>query len=230
MANVIDKHGLSYHSIIEKAIEFAAYAHRNQTRKGTEIPYICHPYAVGMILLKAGCNEEVVAAGILHDTLEDTETTDEQLRALFGSVVLEIVQGCSEPDKGATWEERKHHTLESLKTSNLAIRHVSCADKLHNIRSTRRDLEQYGEETWKRFKRGRDSQQWYYTGLIESLGYASRFPILDELQDEIEQVFGAKLTQPEWSEFRRSQKFIDLAFETVYGNLSDIEERKPKFA
>ncbi|GGD99995.1 HD domain-containing protein [Paenibacillus nasutitermitis] len=126
MTNVADKHGLSCHSIIEKAIEFGAYSHRNQTRKGTEIPYISHPYAVGMILLKAGCNEEVVAAGILHDTLEDTETTDEQLRALFGPVVLGTVQGCSEPDKGAIWGERKQHTLEVLKTSNLAIRQVSC--------------------------------------------------------------------------------------------------------
>lgn len=229
MADVEDKHGLSCNSLIEKAIEFAAYAHRNQTRKGTEIPYISHPYAVGMILLKAGCKEEVVAAGILHDTLEDTETTDEQLLELFGSVVFEIVMGCSEPDKGATWEERKQHTLEALKTSNLAIRQVTCADKLHNIRSIRRDLEQYGEETWKRFKRGRESQEWYYTGLIESLGYASRFPLLDELQDEIEQVFGAPLAKPEWSKLRYSQKFIDLAFETAYGNLSDIEERQSKF-
>ena len=106
-----------------------------------------------------------------------------------------------------------------LKTSNLPVRQVSCAEKLHNIRSIRRDLEQYGEETWKRFKRGRQSQEWYYTGLVESLGYSSRFPLLDELQDEIEQVFGTKLTQPEWSKLRKSQKFIDLAFETAYGNL-----------
>ena len=72
MAGIIEQQGTSGQQLIEKAIEFAAYAHRDQTRKGTKIPYISHPYAVGMILLKAGCNEEVVAAGILHDTLEDT--------------------------------------------------------------------------------------------------------------------------------------------------------------
>lgn len=84
-------------------------------RKGTDIPYISHPCAVGMILQKAGCSEEVVIAGILHDTLEDTETTERDLLDRFGPVVLEIVKGCSEPDKGASWEERKQHTLDELK-------------------------------------------------------------------------------------------------------------------
>ncbi len=71
---------------IEKAIIFAAKAHRNQTRKGTDIPYITHPFAVGMYLQKANCSEEVIAAGILHDTLEDTETTYNDLKeVIWGS-------------------------------------------------------------------------------------------------------------------------------------------------
>ncbi|GIO13582.1 phosphohydrolase [Cohnella xylanilytica] len=177
-------------TIVDQAIEFAAYAHRNQKRKGTDIPYVSHPYAVGMILRQAGCPDEVVAAGLLHDTLEDTETTAEQLRDLFGPAVLEIVVGCSEPDKGASWEERKRHTLEELRSASLAIRQVACADKLHNIRSIRRDLAVHGEKAWDRFKRGRDSQQWYYTGLVESLGHESRFALLDELEAEVKAVFG----------------------------------------
>lgn len=63
-------------SIVDQAIEFAAHAHWNQKRKGTEIPYISHPYAVGMILQRARCKEEVIVAGILHDTLEDTDTSE----------------------------------------------------------------------------------------------------------------------------------------------------------
>jgi (p)ppGpp synthase/HD superfamily hydrolase len=141
-------------SLVEQAIEFAAYAHRDQKRKGTDIPYISHPYAVGMILLKAGCSEEVVAAGILHDTLEDTDTTERDVLERFGPVVLEIVKGCSEPDKGASWEERKQHTLDELKQADLPIRLVACEDKLHNIRAIQRDLKAHGEEAWKRFKRG----------------------------------------------------------------------------
>jgi (p)ppGpp synthase/HD superfamily hydrolase len=74
-------------TLIDQAIEFAAYAHRTQKRKGTKIPYISHPYAVGMILQQAGCTEEEIAAGILHDTLEDTRTSEKKLRTLFGPVV-----------------------------------------------------------------------------------------------------------------------------------------------
>jgi (p)ppGpp synthase/HD superfamily hydrolase len=180
-------------TLIDQAIEFAAYAHRTQKRKGTKIPYISHPYTVGMILQQAGCTEEEIAAGILHDTLEDTRTSEKKLRTMFGAVVLEIVKGCSEPDKGATWEERKQHTLNELKNASMSIRLVACADKLHNIRSIRNDLAEFGEDAWTRFKRGREKQQWYYTGLAESLGVASHFALLDQFKFEVEAVFGPSL-------------------------------------
>ena len=77
--------------IVEKAIIFAAKAHGNQKRKGTDIPYITHPFAVGMLLQKEKCSEEVIAAGILHDTLEDTETTFEDLTEVFGVHVANLV-------------------------------------------------------------------------------------------------------------------------------------------
>jgi (p)ppGpp synthase/HD superfamily hydrolase len=176
-------------SLIDQAIEFAAYAHRTQKRKGTKIPYISHPFAVGMMLQQAGCSEEVVVAGILHDTLEDTKTSKKMLLKRFGPVVLDIVKGCSEPDKGASWEERKQHTMEFLIEASLSIRQVACADKLHNIRSIRRDVEEHGDKTWERFNRGFESQRWYYTSLVESLGYASRFPLMDQLQEEVNGVF-----------------------------------------
>ena len=77
---------------IETAIIFAAKAHHNQKRKGTDIPYITHPFAVGMLLQKEKCSEEVIAAGILHDTLEDTETTFEDLTEAFGVHVANLVR------------------------------------------------------------------------------------------------------------------------------------------
>jgi (p)ppGpp synthase/HD superfamily hydrolase len=175
---------------LDQAIRFAAKAHSTQHRKGTDIPYITHPFAVGMILLKASCTEEEIIAGILHDTLEDTDVTEEDILKHFGSRVLTIVKGCSEPDKEASWEERKKHTLEFLKGASYSIRQVTCADKLHNLRSIKLDLENLGEQAWDRFKRGRDSQKWYYTGIVDSLGYAGSFPLLDELQNEVAEVFG----------------------------------------
>jgi hypothetical protein len=209
---------------IDQTIEFAAKAHFTQFRKGTDIPYISHPFGVGLILQKAGCKEELIIAGILHDTLEDTDTTEKDLEDKFGKKVLDIVKGCSEPDKTLSWEERKKHTIDYLKTASLSIRQVACADKLHNLRSIKRDLKDVGEEAWVRFKRGRSSQEWYYTEIVESLGYKSRFRLLDLLQDEVEELFGSPLENSEWKKLRGSKEFFDLAFESAYGMPKDNSE------
>ncbi|MBT2692064.1 HD domain-containing protein [Bacillus sp. ISL-55] len=175
--------------IIEKALQIASMAHEGQYRKNTKIPYIAHPVAVGMILQKAGYREEMIAAGILHDTVEDTDLTLEDIEREFGKEIAMIVGGCSEPDKSLSWEERKEHTIEFLKTASEEIRVVACADKLHNVRSIRKDVEQCGEEVWSRFKRGRDKQDWYYRKLLKSIGHSSTFPLLEELEMEIERLF-----------------------------------------
>src|SRR3954447_19078300 len=104
-------------TLIDKAIETAALAHRDQVRKGTNIPYISHPFAVGMMLAQADCADEVVAAAILHDTIEDTDITLDDLRRDFGEQVASIVAGCSEPHKSHPWEERKRHTIEFMRTA-----------------------------------------------------------------------------------------------------------------
>ncbi len=178
---------------LDQAIEFAAKAHRSQYRKGTDIPYISHPYGVGMLLLKAGCKEEVIIAGILHDTLEDTDTTEQDILNHFGPEVLMMVKGCTEPNKEESWENRKKHTHAFLKNAPLSIRQVACADKIHNLRSIKADLESLGEKAWDKFKRGREQQQWYYTGIVESLGCLSTFPLLDVLRIEVEEVFTSPL-------------------------------------
>ncbi|MFP7299001.1 HD domain-containing protein [Neobacillus niacini] len=175
---------------LDQAIEFTAKAHRSQYRKGTDIPYISHPYGVGMILMKANCKEEVIIAGILHDTLEDTETTEQEILDLFGPEVLMIVQGCTEPNKDESWEVRKKHTHEFLKGAALSIREAACADKIHNLRSIKVDLQTMGEKAWDKFKRGREQQKWYYTGIVESLGHSGNFPLLAVLRTEVEEVFG----------------------------------------
>ncbi len=134
--------------MVNRAIEVAAKAHRNQVRKGTDIPYIAHPYAVGLMLARSGCSDEVVAAGILHDTIEDTELTEQDLRREFGEEVASIVVGCSEPDRSHSWEERKEHTLAYMPTAPWEVRAVSCADKLHNLLSIEHGYQTLSEEVW----------------------------------------------------------------------------------
>ena len=151
--------------LIFKAIEFAAKAHSQQFRKGTRLPYIIHPLEVGNILIEAGCSDEIIAAGILHDTLEDTAITYEDLVAQFGKEVADLVVGASEPDKADTWENRKLHTINYLKTAPLAVVLVTAADKWSNFRATYEELLEKGEKVWSKFNRGKEKQQWYMQSL-----------------------------------------------------------------
>nr|WP_275695487.1 HD domain-containing protein [Fredinandcohnia sp. SECRCQ15] len=170
----------------------ASRAHDGQYRKRTKTPYISHPISVGLILMKAGYRDELVAAAILHDTVEDTELTLNDIEQTFGRTLSTIVEGCSEPDKSLTWDERKEHTIEFLKTAPEDIRVVSCADKLHNVQSIIRDFEHEGDQVWERFNRGKDKQEWYYRSIIKSLGFESTFPLLKELENAVEILFGDK--------------------------------------
>ena len=156
-------------NLVEKALQFAAVKHEGQYRKGTNIPYITHPVAVAMLLKGANYSDDIVAAGLLHDTLEDTETTIAELHQEFGSNVLQLVQAASEPDKTLSWEERKMRTIAelSMKTSDELA--VIVADKLHNIQSIRSDVEADGDEIWSRFNRGKREQSWYYLGIVKAL-------------------------------------------------------------
>ena len=154
--------------MIFKAIEFAARAHSGGYRKGTKIPYIIHPLNVAKILIELDCREDIVAAGILHDTLEDTRVTCEEIRDAFGSEVAELVGAVTEPNKSDhTWENRKAHTLKHLRTASFEALLISLADKLDNIRAIREDRERSGDKVWKRFRRPKEMQQWYYRALAE---------------------------------------------------------------
>lgn len=175
--------------VIEKALQLASKNHEGQYRKNTDIPYITHPVAVGMMLLKNGYSEEIVAAGILHDTVEDTALTIEDIKREFGTDIAKIVEGSSEPDKSLPWIDRKQHTIEFLKTASEDIRAVACADKLHNITSIIRDYEVVGEEVWDRFNAGKEQQKWYYTNVVESLAAQSTFELLTELKNEVDRLF-----------------------------------------
>lgn len=153
---------------IEEALEVAAQAHHGQFRKGTVTPYISHPYAVGLILMSAGCSEEVVIAGLLHDTVEDTDITLDYIQERFGESIAEIVDGCSE-DKSLRWRERKAERIEALKSASVEVCLVTCADKLHNLKTVISEYDEIGDLVWDRFHGGVEAQSWYYQSVLESL-------------------------------------------------------------
>ena len=155
--------------MINQAIETALEAHEGEPRKGTEIPYVTHPLAVGFLLAKAGCSDEIIAAGILHDTVENTRITLNDIRVKCGAKVAALVEGCSEPDRGASWKDRKRHTIDFLKSTSKDIKFVALADKAHNISSMARDYAEVGETLWERFNASVEEQKWYYEGLVVAL-------------------------------------------------------------
>ncbi len=148
------------------AIQFAVQAHAGQFRKGTSVPYIVHPLAVGRILAEAGCAHEIVVAGFLHDTVEDTSVTLDEIRAEFGARVADLVAAVTETDRSAAWKVRKQETLNRLQVADDDVLVLALADKIDNMRSIRTCVQRKGERMWKRFNRPRQDQAWYFRSLL----------------------------------------------------------------
>lgn len=176
-------------SMLHEAILFSANAHAGQKRKGTDIPYITHPFEVAQILTEAGCGEPLIVAGLLHDTLEDTHVTAGEIESRFGPEVLALVQSDSE-DKSLSWEERKEHTIRYLRKS--ASREellLACADKLSNLRSIKADYQTDGDRIWARFNRGKEQQSWYYSSLVDTFEPLSGYKMYWEISNLYTDIF-----------------------------------------
>ena len=124
---------------LDRAIKTAAWHHRRQSRKNTiPYPYIVHPFAVCVILSRHTDDEDILIAGLLHDTIEDTEYTTERIQTEFGDHVARIVLDVTEPPKASvgSWKEQKMKYIEHLKTASQEALMVASADKIHNMRSS----------------------------------------------------------------------------------------------
>lgn len=157
---------------LERALRWSATCHAGQTRKGSDIPYFEHVSAVAMILDRAGFEEDVVIAGLLHDIVEDTEATFDDVGARFGPAVVEIVRACSEVKLDADgrkrpWIDRKRDHLAALAGADTPARAVVLADKLHNLASIEVDLDE-GRPVWSQFNADRGQVLWYYRATIEA--------------------------------------------------------------
>jgi (p)ppGpp synthase/HD superfamily hydrolase len=176
-----------------KAIEFAVHVHSGQYRKRTNLPYIIHPLGVAKILIERGCSDDVVAAGILHDTVEDTSTTCEDIEREFNAHIANLVAAVTVPDKARSWEERKQHVIDTVRTCGRGVLCVELADKLDNIRSIRENYERIGDAVWSRFNRPKEKQKWYYTALAQV--FAERcldepaYSLSEQFNNEVQIVF-----------------------------------------
>ena len=179
-----------YGERFEEALVHAAGLHRDQTRKGTDIPYVTHLLAVASIVGENGGTEDEVVAALLHDAIEDTPETKRSLAARYGPAVAEIVADCSDTDvtPKPPWKERKEAYVARAARLSRSARLVSSADKLHNARTILADLRTEGEALWDRFTGGREGTLWYYRALVEAYGTSGSTQIVDELNRVVREI------------------------------------------
>jgi len=151
---------------IEHAIVYATEKHSGQLRKGTFLPYIVHPMEVFSILSRISDDEDLLIAGILHDTVEDTDASYDEISALFGDRVAELV-GAHTSDKTVDWWESRQRAIEHLRTAERSVKLLVLADKLSNLRSMANDYKTIGDALWDRFNAPKEMQSRYYSLSID---------------------------------------------------------------
>jgi GTP pyrophosphokinase len=185
---------------LTRAVDYARHLHIER-RKGTGIPSMAHLFGVASLIIgEAGLTdfpvtEDMVIAALLHDAVEDHggALRLEDIRQNFGANVARMVEGLSDslaedPNAKDRWELRKQAYIERLRHEPADVRLVSAADKLYNARSILEDYRLIGPEVWRRFKRGRDLQMWYFDSLVEVFKSKGKTRIVDELERVISEL------------------------------------------
>lgn len=183
--------------VLDEAIVFATKAHSGQTRKLADTPYILHPLEVAGIIATITDDREVMAAGVLHDTVEDCDVDPREIRERFGPRVSALVQSETE-DKlsnrpaADTWMERKEESLLMLKlTKSREVKILWLGDKLSNIRSFYRASCKFGDEMWNKFhQKDPKMHAWYYRTIAEYLKDLSDTTAYQEYVFWVEKLFG----------------------------------------
>ena len=183
-------------TLLDKAIVFAVKAHRNTERRGKGFPYIVHPMEAVEIVATITPDQQLLAAAALHDTIEDTDVTVEDLRREFGDRIAELVyaesdqfiEGVSEED---SWHARKQAAIDRLRNASHDAKIVAMGDKLSNMRAIWRDYLTKGDALWNIFHvKDKTSHEWHYRGLADSLSELSETFAYQEFVSLINQVFG----------------------------------------
>ena len=183
-------------TVLDHAIIFATKQHSGTTRKGTSVPYIMHPMEAAAIVCTMTDDEEVIAAAVLHDVLDDTDATKENLLAHFGRRITELVLGESEDKRrhlpaALTWRTRKRETITFLETeASTEAKMLALADKLSNLRAIYRDVNVIGDAVWERFnEKDKKMHAWMYRSVAEALRDLENYSAWQEYDRLVKAVF-----------------------------------------
>ena len=182
-------------SLLDRAITFAVKAHQGMERKGKGFPYIVHPMEAVCIVATMTNDQELLAAAALHDVIEDTDTTADDLKKEFGERVAMLVEAESDDKTGGskaeTWHQRKQDTLDRLRNADLDIKIVALGDKLSNMRAIAHDYAVLGDELWNRFTvKDPAEHAWRYHALAEALNDLSDTDAYKEFHTLVNNTFG----------------------------------------
>lgn len=161
--------------LLDRAIIFAVRAHAGTERRGKGFPYIIHPLEAVEIVATMTNDQELLAAAALHDTVEDTDITVEQIRAEFGNriaslVALESDEPHQSGDSIECWRARKQAAIDRLTTASVDAKMVALGDKLSNMRTIARDYEVLGDKVWDIFHaKDPKDHEWRYRALAKAL-------------------------------------------------------------
>ena len=193
-------------AVLDRAIIFAVKAHSDTERRGTGYPYIVHPMEAVEIVATMTKDQELLAAAALHDTVEDTDVTVEQLREEFGDRVADLVAsetdqipglagndvmaGPDRPSEEETWHARKQAAIDRLAKASREAKMVALGDKLSNMRAIARDYAVQGDALWSIFHaKDPKDHEWHYRGLAEALKELDGTVAYQEFVKLINQVF-----------------------------------------
>ncbi len=179
-------------SLFDKAVAFATQAHSGTERRGRGYPYILHPMEAAVIVATLTNDQEMLAAAILHDTVEDTDVSMDQIRELFGNRVAELVQHETAPlPDNVPWRTRKEAQLTQLVHAPYDSKVVALGDKLSNMRTLASDYKAVGDQLWSRFHapNGKDDLAWYYHSLAEALSELLGTAAYQEFVNLVDEVF-----------------------------------------
>lgn len=181
--------------LLDRAIVFAVKAHANTERRGKGYPYIVHPLEAVEIVATMSPDQELLAAAALHDTVEDTEVTVEQLKAEFGERIASLVADESDvmPEgmtEEASWHQRKQAAIDRLSRASHDAKMVALGDKLSNMRAIARDYDEIGDALWNRFHTNDPKEhEWHYRGLADALRELEDTVAYKEFESLINKVF-----------------------------------------
>ena len=176
--------------LLDRAIIFAVRAHAGTERRGKGFPYIVHPMEAMEIVATITPDQELLAAAALHDTVEDTDVTIDDIRKEFGERIASLVMIESVSDDEGTWHERKQKAIDVIANAPLDAKIVALGDKLSNMRAIARDYAVQGDTLWNLFHTNDPKDhEWHYRGLADALRELSYTSAFKEFEQLINQVF-----------------------------------------